>query len=101
MIAPGDMRAMRKAIGRLEGIDQRPAEVRRGFIPRDSVVRVAVELANVGGRASRVLDVGEVDTKRADGVIGLMAAGWLHWSPLRGWELDAALLGEFAHETLQ
>lgn len=100
-VTAADMRAMRKAIELLERLEERPREVRRCFIPRDSVVRVAVELANVGGRASRVLDDGETDTGRADGVVGLMAAGWLHWAPVRGWELDAALLSAFAHEVLQ
>lgn len=101
MISANDMRAMRKAIEHIERLDDRPKDLRRFFIPRDNVVRVAAELANKGGRAARILDDGETNTPRADGVVGLMAAGWLHWFPVRGWELDAALLSAFAHEVLK
>lgn len=101
MITAADSCAMRRAIEQIEGIERRPRDLRRFFVPRPSVVRLAVELANQGGRASRVLEDGETDTSRADGVVGLMAAGLLHWSPVRGWELDAALLAAFAHEVMQ
>jgi len=102
MITASDMRAMRRAIEHVEEVSKRPAAIRKYFVPRDSVVRLAVEIANQGGRVSRVLpDDYNPNGQRADGVVGLMASGWLHWFPTRGWELDGVLLSAFAHEVLQ
>jgi hypothetical protein len=97
VITASDMRAMRKAIEHLEGLERRPRELRRCFVPRDAVVRLAAEIANQGGRVT------SIDTSRdnGDGLVGLMAAGWLHWFPApRGWELDSELLSAFAHEVM-
>lgn len=51
MISARDMRAMRRALEVLRGVDSIPAELRALFAPREATVRLAAEMAVMGGRA--------------------------------------------------
>lgn len=69
-----DMRAMRRAIEVLDGVDRKPAELRHLFAPNESTVRLALEIAIVGR--------------------GYLPADPPHaWITLWGWALKGALRG--------
>ena len=48
MITATDMRAMRRALEILEGLDAKPADLRPLLAPREATVRLALEIATAG-----------------------------------------------------
>ncbi len=93
MIAASAIRAMRRALEKVEGLNERPAEIRSFFAPAAASVRLAAEIAVSGG-------VTYLPAHPSDALFDLLSSGWIRGVLRHGAEMrmDEGLLAAFASE---